>query len=228
MIIGAILIFFFAIGMTRLRFRLAYRDDIVAVVQVLFIKFRIYPKKRRKYKSGAFRIKRFRRRVKRNLKRADSREARKRLRAEKKKNKKQSDSDAANGNGGKRKRAIKPLVRMLLRIFKVFIQRFPRYLQITVSRLIIGVGTDDAAATAVTYGYVVQSVQYLITYIKQNSNLKRTKKAVVSVYPDFAAVKSTVELDVTLNIRVWQVIALGISLVIAYLNKGNNQKNKAS
>ena len=225
--VGIILIVFFAIAMTRLKFRLAYVDGIVATAQVLFIKLRIYPKKKRKYKAKDFKIKRFRKRTKRNIQRAEAKAERKRLRAEKKKNrkKKKSGSDGVEGeHGGKKKRAIKPLVRMLLRVLKVFIQRFPRYLQITVSRLVIGVATDDAANTAVTYGYVCQSAQYLITYIKLNSNLKQTRKAVVSVYPDFTAEKSKIELDVTLSIRIWQVVALGIALVLAYLNKGNKSK----
>ena len=225
--VGIILIVFFAIAMTRLKFRLAYVDGIVATAQVLFIKLRIYPKKKRKYKVKDFKIKRFRKRTKRNIQRAEAKAERKRLRAEKKKNrkKKKSGSDEVEcEQGGKKKRAIKPLVRMLLRVLKVFIQRFPRYLQITVSRLVIGVATDDAANTAVTYGYVCQSAQYLITYIKLNSNLKQTKKAVVSVYPDFTAVKPKIELDVTLSIRIWQVIALGIALALAYLNKGNKSK----
>ena len=225
--VGIILIVFFAIAMTRLKFRLAYVDGIVATAQVLFIKLRIYPKKKRKYKVKDFKIKRFRKRTKRNIQRAEAKAERKRLRAEKKKNrkKKKSGSDEVEcEQGGKKKRAIKPLVRMLLRVLKVFIQRFPRYLQITVSRLVIGVATDDAANTAVTYGYVCQSAQYLITYIKLNSNLKQTRKAVVSVYPDFTAVKPKIELDVTLSIRIWQVIALGIALALAYLNKGNKSK----
>lgn len=229
---GIILAVFFAIGMIRLRFRLAYRDGISAVVQVLFIKFSIYPKKKRKHNPKHFRIKRFRRRVKRNVRRADSKAEKKRLKAEKNKSKQNknaaSEEGSPNGAGGKKKRAIKPLVRMLLRIIKVFIKKFPRYLHITVSRLVIGVATEDAATTAVTYGYVVQSAQYLITYIKLNSNLKESRKAVVSVYPDFTSEKSTVELDVTMSIRVWQVIALGISLVIAYLNKGNKQNDRSA
>ena len=225
--VGIILIVFFAIGMTRLKFRLAYVDGIVATAQVLFIKLRIYPRKKKKYKAKNFKIKRFRKRVKRNIQRAEAKAERKRLRAEKKKNrkKKKSGSDGAeNEQGVKKKRAIKPLVRMLIRVLKAFIQRFPRYLQITVSRLVIGVASDDAANTAVTYGYVCQSAQYLITYIKLNSNLKQARKAVVSVYPDFTAVKPKIELDVTLSIRVWQVIALGIALALAYLNKGNKSK----
>ena len=226
--VGIILFVLFAIGMTRLKFRLAYVDGIVATAQVLFIKLRIYPKKKRKYKAKSFRIKRFRKRIKRNIDRADSRAERKRLRAEKKKNKKNKKNNgtenAEGEQGVKKKRDLKPLLRMLLRILKVFIQRFPRYLQVTVSRLVIGVATDDAANTALTYGYVCQSAQYLLTYIELNSNLKQARKAVVSVYPDFTAEKSKLELDVTLSIRVWQVLALGIALALAYLNKGKKSK----
>ncbi len=225
--VGIILILFFVIAVTRLKFRFAYVDGIVATAQVLFIKLRIYPKKKRKYKVKNFKIKKFRKRTKRNIKHAESKAERKRLRAERKKNRKKKKSGAEGSEAeqsGRKKRDVKPLVRMLLRILKVFIQRFPRYLQITVSRFVIGVATDDAANTAVTYGYVCQSAQYLITYIKLNSNLKQTRKAVVSVYPDFTTDKSKIELDVTLSIRIWQVLALGITLALAYLNKGNKSK----
>ena len=230
-IIGAILTVFAIIGITRLKFRVAYiDDDIVAVAQVWFIKFRVYPKKKRKVDPKDFKIKRFKRRIKGNVKRAETKVKKKRLKAEKKKNKKKARDPNASVSepNAKKKRAIKPLVRLLLRIIKVFIKKFPKYLQVTVSRLVIGVGSDDAANTAITYGYAVQTVQYIISYIKLNSNLQQTKKAVISVYPDFTAVKSRLELDVTMSIRVWQLVALGIALVIAYLNKGDNQKEQVS
>ena len=63
-IIGGILLLFFAVGMIRLKFRFVYLDDVVAVAQVLFIKLRIYPKKQEKLKARHFRVKRFRGRVK--------------------------------------------------------------------------------------------------------------------------------------------------------------------
>ena len=48
-IVGAVLLLLFAIGMTRIKFRFAYTDGIVAVAQVLFIKLRLYPKKKKKH-----------------------------------------------------------------------------------------------------------------------------------------------------------------------------------
>lgn len=222
-IVGAVLLLLFAIGMTRIKFRFAYTDGIVAVAQVLFIKLRLYPKKKKKHKTGDYEIKRFRKRVGKNISRSDRKAKKNRLKAEKKKNKKQKKKtdEAGEEQGTAKKRAIKPLVRMLIRILKVFVRKFPRYLQVNVSRLVIGVATDDAADTAITYGYVVQSVQYALTYIKLNSNLKQSRKAVVSVYPDFTVSKPIIELDFTLSIRIWQVLALGIALIIAYLSKGS-------
>lgn len=224
-IIGSILLLLFAIGMTRLKFRFVYLDDIVAVAQVLFIKIRIYPKRQRKLKARHFHIKRFRRRVKRSIRHSDIKAEKTRLKTEKKKKKKAKQTQ---GQQTKKKRNLKPLVRMLLRILRTFVQRFPRYLQVHVSRFVIGVATDDAAETAVTYGYVVQMAQYALTYVKLNSNLKHTKKSVISVYPDFTVNSTRIEMDVTLSIRVWQVLALGISLALTYLNKGKHKESKAS
>lgn len=223
-IIGVILLVMLVVGMTRIKFRFAYSDGIVAVAQVLFIKLRIYPKKKKKHRLRNYRIKRFRKRVGRNIKRADAKAEKAKLKAEKKraKSEKKSTSDSATP----KKRAIKPLARMLLRILRVFIRKFPRYLQTTVSRLVIGVATDDAANTAVTYGYVVQLTQYTITFIEQNSNLRLARNAVVSVYPDFTTSRSTVDIDITLSIRIWQVLSLGIALALAYLKKDPNTANK--
>lgn len=228
-IIGVILLLFLGIAMTRLKFRIAYVDDIVAVAQVLFIKIRIYPKKIKRLRARNFRIKRFRSRVKRSVSRSEIKMEKARLRAEKKKQKKKAKSgDKGSGEGVKKKRDLKSLSRLLLRLLKVFIQKFPRYLQVTVSKFVIGVATEDAADTAITYGYVVQSAQYMLTYIKLNSNLKKARKSVVSVYPDFTTDKPKIELDVTLSIRIWQALALGASLALAYLNRGKKENNTLS
>ena len=143
-----------------------------------------------------------------------------------KKNKKLSvkNEDVASAEPPKKKGDIKPLIRMLLRVLKAFMAKFPKYLQTDIKRLVVGVASNDAATTAITYGYTVQTLQYAITFIKSNSNLRQTKNSVVSVYPDFTTDKCLVDIDITFSIRVYQVIALGISLALAYLGVGKYKK----
>lgn len=222
--IGVILLFFVLLALTKLKFRLAYQDGIVATAQVLFVKLRLYPRKKKRLKEKDFRIKRFRRRVKKNIRKSEEKAERDRLKAEKKKERKKKKAAEA-ASEPKKKRDVKALARLLIRLLKAFMSKFPRYLQTTVSRLVIGVASDDAANTAVTYGYVVQSVQYMLTFVEENSNLKESRNAVISVYPDFTSESSKIEIDLTFSIRIWQLVALGITIVMAYLKKDKKTKH---
>lgn len=209
--------------MIKIKFHFSYVDGIVATAQVLFIKIRLFPKKKKRIRKRDYEIKRFRKRTKRKISKVDRASEKKRVSVEKKKLKKakKAGSEGNNQNEApKKKRDIKPLVRLLMRILRAFVRKFPGYLQTEVRRLVIGVSTDDASKTAITYGCVVQSVQYTVSFIKAYSNLRQTKDAVVSVYPDFLRDKSKIELDITLSIRIWQVLRLAIELVIAYFGKG--------
>lgn len=69
-VISVILLALFGLAMTRIRFRFAYGDGIVAVLRVWFIRLRILPPKEPKPpKPKDYSIKKFRRRVKKRLKR---------------------------------------------------------------------------------------------------------------------------------------------------------------
>ena len=215
------------IGCNKLKLNITYKDNIAAFAQVLFIKIQLYPKKKRIPRPNDFKIKRFRKTINRNLKRYESNAEKAQRKAEKKKLKKTKGTTETPEDVSpkpKKKKDIKPLLRMLIRILKAFIAKFPRYLQTDVKRLVIGVASDDAANTALTYGYTVQAIQYAVSFVKCNSNLRQTKNSVVSVYPDFTTEKWVVDVDITFSIRVYQVIALGISLALAYLGMGKYKK----
>ena len=103
--------------------------------------------------------------------------------------------------------------------------KFPRYLRTEVARLVVRVATEDAAKTAVTYGVTVQSVQYLITLVQAHTDFRPRRDAVISVYPDFLSDSFLFELDFTFRIRLWQVLSLGVSVLMAYLRR-DGAKNK--
>lgn len=225
--IGVILLLILLIAISAIRFRVTYSDELVVVVRFWVLKIRLYPRKRKRPASRNFKTKRFRKWIRRNISRADKKSEKAKRKAERKKVKKDKAKKKQMGGGAEvaKKGGAKLLIRLFARIFKGFIEKFPKYLKIKVNRLVIGVATDDAANTAIAYGYTVQAAQYLIEFVKVRSSLCEARGAVVSVYPDFTTEKSRVELDVTFSIRVWQVISLGLTALKVYVSSGKGKKN---
>lgn len=224
-IIAIVLFALIGLAVTRLRFRIAYVDEFVASLQVWFIKIRFFPHKAPKPpKPQKFEIKRFRKRLKKRMRKADKIEEKKL-----KKQAKANDTEKTEKSEQKSKpRDIKGLLDMLIDVLKILLDKFPRYLKTKVDRLVIGVASDDAATTALTYGAVVQSVQYIITLLENKAGLYAGKKSCVSVYPDFTCDKWNAEIDITLSIRIWQVISIGISLLLWYVKRRVGKKSESS
>ena len=215
----------FLLGMIKISFRIAYADEVTASVKVLFVKLRLLPKKKKRIKLRDFGVKRFRRRLKKRLKASEKKALKKQRKAEKKKAKKEKEEQKIREkNGGelppKKKKSLSEILDLVKRLLRAFISRFPKYLRTDTARLVIGVASDDAAKTAITYGVTVQSVQYLVTLMREHTDFRVNKNAVVSVYPDFLSEKWTADIDLTFSIRMWQVLAVGIEVIMAYLKLG--------
>lgn len=217
----AVILVLFGLAMTRIRFRFSYeKDNVGAFVKVWFIRLRLLPRKKKRPPSAKhFSIKPFRRRVERRLKKARKKELE---RLEKQRTEKKAESDK------KAKRDLGALISMLTDMLKAFFARFPRYLRTETARLVVGVASDDAVKTAMTYSAVVQTSQYLITLLETNTRFCLAKNGYVSIYPDFTTDKWTAEVDIKFSIRIWQVVALALPLLGIYLRRGKYRSKKAS
>lgn len=222
-IVLAVAVCLLGLAMTRIRFRFSYdKERIVAAVRVWFIRLRILPKKKKKAPSAKrFSVKPFRRRVDRRMKKARKKELK---RLQKQKSAKGSESDKDKSS----KRDVKALIAMLTDMLRAFFSRFPRYLKTDVARLIVGVASEDAAKTAMTYSAVVQTSQYLITLLETNTSFCLAKNGYVSIYPDFTTDEWRFEADIVFSIRIWQVAALAISLLKIYLHRARYASKSSS
>ena len=205
-VLCAVLLFIAFLLCLRIRLTVRATDTVVLELKILFLRFRLYPKK----------------------KRIDPRDyaPRKLARAKKRMAKKAAKQTKKTSKQPKKLTQQQPDVKLILRdkialvraLCAVLIRRTHKHLRLHAAKLHVHVATGDAASTAIAYGAVSQSVAYLLAGLDQVTRLTATEPD-VSVSADFLAEKPRIEANITFSIRVWGVIATALPALIAYLNK---------
>ncbi len=96
----------------------------------------------------------------------------------------------------------------LLDFFVNILGEFFNHLKIKIAVINIVVGTEDAAKTAILYGAFSQSVDYILEFLDNISQVKNVFKYDVSVYPDFLAKETSMNLDISFFYRPIRAILL--------------------
>ncbi len=90
-------------------------------------------------------------------------------------------------------------------------------------RVILAVGSDDAAKTAILYGLAVQGVTHLWYLVEPTVKDEDT----VRVYADYAAEKTTLEADISVTVTPWQALMLYFKMNKAYKKEQKKTYQKA-
>ena len=186
-------------------------------VRILLLKFTLFGKEKKRVNKNDFKIKKFRRRRIKAIKKY-----RKLLRKQKKK----AGKKTVVKEKTVKKTSKRETVNKLIEIFAVFLKKFPSYLRIDCVRLIVGVGGGDAARVAVNYGVTVQSVQYVGALLNEVTSFKAADSDKISVYPDFTDGKWSADINIVMRLRVIHIISLGIILLKEYLRQKTKKKAK--
>ena len=198
-----------ALLLTRIKIVIEYADELILSAKVLFFKIKIIPKKEKKVKPSAYTKKKL---LKRQKKEADKEKKRLEKKAAKK-----AGAKEAGAQSEKKKPPILDTVRLLRLLLSIFLRRFFGHLRIDLARLNITVGGEDAAATAITYGYLCQSVAYLVEILDRFTNLKRTRKTEISVRPEFTAEKTVLDLHIAFSLTVAQALDIVFRTAFGYV-----------
>ncbi|MEE0968777.1 MAG: S-layer homology domain-containing protein, partial [Clostridia bacterium] len=179
MIILAILLFIFLVMLIRVKIVIDYKgDDVKLKLKVLGIPFSILPKKEKRKKI--------------RLSDYSPKALEKRRKKEDKKNlKKASKKSKKSPPEAKEKQPITKSVGMIAELVKYLLSKFLGHLRIDMTRIVINVGTDDAAKTAILFGAVNQGVLALLEILNKVTNVKRSGSSVVAVHPDYLSEKIT-------------------------------------
>ena len=220
-VIGCIILLFVFLFTVHAFITLDIGESTALSVRVLFLRFKILPKKEKSYNIKNYSLKKIRKREEKARKKAEAAALKKKRKSEKKaaeKAKKKAELDAMTKEERRAlkalKKASKPalgdLVSLICRVLGVFCSRFFGKIRIKVARLNVRVGAADAMQTAVLYGVANQSVQYLMAGLGKITNLDGLDKAEISVTPDFLSGK--VDFDLKLTVRVSLGNVLGAAL----------------
>lgn len=217
----SILLFFWLVGMISANLVLIYDETLSLYLRVLFLKFKITPREKKKPSLRKYTLKRYRR----SLEKEAAKRKKKETRLDKKKAKKRSDEKkkvADTESKEKPKKSVKDIIELVGLISAALsglIKSFGKHLKIKTVRLNITVATGDAAKTAVVYGTVCQSVAYIMELLYNLTGFTVKRNGEVTVIPNFTAESSTLDLKFVFKLRVWHVFAMVFSAGLAFLKK---------
>ena len=200
--------------------RIGYDGEVTLSAGALGIYLPILPKRRKQPRLGRFSVKNYEKLLAAERRRKEK----KRIAAEKKAAKKRSDSEQAKKDKSKRLPPAEvtdepSMIRVLLRIAGDVLDRFFGRLRVKILRLHITIGGADAAKTALTYGIVSQGVAYLLELIRQKTKSSPVRENSVSVTADFLAAKTTADIEIRFQLRLFDLIAVGVSALTLFLKE---------
>lgn len=116
---------------------------------------------------------------------------------------------------GEKKPGLVGDLEFILRQIGAILSRGYKHVRIEVERLIVRVGGEDAAKTAILFGAVNEAATALLAYLDEAGKWKRTRRTRISVVPDYVSEKSFINAKIILTLRLWQAadVLLGTSLV---------------
>lgn len=210
-VIFAIALVISALLLTRVRFVIEYADELVLYLKILFYKKTLIPQKEKKIRISDYTKKKIQKR-----KNKDS-------------EKKTAEKKTAKPEEKKEKRSIPETIRLVRVLLSVFLKRFFGHLKVEVARLNIRIAADDAAKTAISYGYICQGVAYIVELLDRFGTLKRRRSTEISVRPDFTAEKMSANIRIALSMSIAGALDVLFRTLFAYLKikmKNITQKQK--
>lgn len=204
-IVLGILLCLFLLLMIRIRVVLTCDTQICVDLRILFLRFSLYPRKKKKIRIRDYSHKRYKKRLA--------------------KSKKRSERQEKPVKKAKPKIPLRRRIALFVSLFDGIYQRFLRYFRIDIARLRIDVATGDAAKTAILTGVVSQSVAYLCAVLDQHTNLGRTYRAEIAVQPNFLEERSRVEGKFIFSLRIFRLLELGLRFSFNFLKQKITQKN---
>ncbi len=132
-----------------------------------------------------------------------------------KKNKKQ----AKRGSHPPRKYAFRPLLRLITRLVKAVLRKFPRHFRVKILRYEVTVASDDAAKTALLYGTATALSAELFAVLRAGTRFRIGRGAPVNVRADFLGTKPSIEAELDLSVTVFGALSMLLAAGIAFVKE---------
>jgi hypothetical protein len=223
-ICGAILLFLIFLLLLKVTITVAYAGEVELCVRVLFVKIRIIPGKKKRYRRSM------------SAKKAEKIKQ-KRLKKLRKKLEKKSAKDAEK-ESAKREAAAEPkekktpqeildIIHLVCNLVSKVVSTFFKHLRIKLARINIKIATEDAATTAITYGAVTQAINVLFPLLDNIKTFKFPQNRDINIYADFCSDEAEIDIRIDFAIRLWHVLHVAIVALVQLVKYFfNAQKRK--
>ena len=179
-------------------------SDVRVYARVLFIKYALFPMKKRKKKT-----------------KTAKKTAKKAVKSPKKQAKKSSGEKPK-----KSMRDIVGLVKLILKLVAAVLRKFPKHFRVRILRYEITVGTKDAAKTAILYGSVTGLSSTLFERLGRVTKFSIKRNAPVNVYADFLGEKTKADIAIDFSITIWGVLHMVMAAGLAFVKAKMTAKPK--
>lgn len=198
----AILLLIVALLSLKIKVDLFYNDSFKVRIRVLCFRYTLFPRKKKRVDLKDFSYEKHQRRLEKERAKQEKKEKEDLLKAKEK---------AKAPKEKKTRYSITALIRAALHLLKKIPPRLFRCFRFDVARLHITVGTEDAAKTALQYGWISQGVAYALTLISEGSHLSRRSFERTRVSADFFTAGIRADVAVTVSVRPIRMIPFGIA-----------------
>lgn len=199
-VIAAIILFFAFLLFMPIVFYADFKDELFLSVRYLLVKIRLLPEKPKKAKKP---------KKKRTAKEAE----------------KKSEAKKENETSKKikeilRKTGIGGFIEIITELAKIAGRGAMGIVRhIVISRLNIEIrnGGEDAAQTAINYGYISAALYPAVSIIL--NNVKKYKRACVQIFPDYDSRDTTVKCRVKLKVKLWWILSAALKTLWAFIKE---------
>ena len=199
-VIAAIILFFAFLLFMPLVFYADFKGELFLSVRYLFVKIRLLPEKPKKSKKP---------KRKKSAKKA-----------EKKAEAKNENETSKKLKEVLRKTGVGGFIEIIAELAKIAGRGTMGIVRhIVISRLDIEIrnGGEDAAQTAINYGYISAALYPAVSVIL--NNVKKYKSACVQIFPDYDSRDTTVKCSVRLKIKLWWILSAAMKTLWALMKE---------
>lgn len=117
---------------------------------------------------------------------------------------------------------------LLLQIVAGLVKRLRRYLKVRTASLQLVVASSDSAAAALWYGAAAGIFDTLLGLLESLGTARRADRRNISLCCDFCAEKPQFHCDLRFSLRLWQLAAIALGALKAYLGAQLSGEEKSS
>ncbi len=220
-ILGIIALFVILLSV-RVRVTIEMKDQLSLTVFAFGIKIPILPKKK-KYRIKDYTPKKIAKREKKKAQKAAKKAKKDAEKQKKKESEKALSKEEKKALKQKEKDSRPPLgdmIDLFLRILKMFFSGFFAKFHFHVARIRIGVGSANAAMTAMLACAIQTAIKPVLMLIDKKSNLHGMKNADILIYPDYLSDKITADVKLSFSMSAGALIGVllkaGISFILGW------------